>query len=324
MSVRLSLVLRCENEQQVAPEKLADLFQCVEGLEQSCEFIFVDDGSSDGTCAILKELHARDSRCKMIRLTRRFGRPTAILAGLNHTSGEIIGIVDAGVRETCGMLQRCLEKLQDGYDIAYGLQPKGHENWVRHTAYRLYSRMAASGPDHTAPLNADGLCLLKRNVAELLLSTPEHRFSQRRTELWQAFRQIVLEYEHAGEGREKSVYSAPAMAPKAFMRLSVVVLSLTVLLVAALTAARFLHLSFFGLEPSRFPTWPLLLAAVLLVAVAQTYDIACMARGLTRMQLELKGRPRWAVQESAGFSRNPIEQPDPDAFGAKGLQKSCA
>jgi glycosyltransferase involved in cell wall biosynthesis len=120
--VNLSVVIPIKDER----DNLAPLYEQVraalEPLGNPYEVVFVDDGSIDGSFAVLEGLAARDRRVKVVRLRRNFGQTAALQAGINHSSGAILITMDGDLQNDPADIPALLEKLDDGYDAVLGLR----------------------------------------------------------------------------------------------------------------------------------------------------------------------------------------------------------
>ncbi len=94
------------------------------------EAVFVDDGSIDGSFAVLEQLAARDGRVKVVRLRRNFGQTAALQAGIDHAAGDVIATMDGDLQNDPADLPRLLQKLDEGYDAVMGLREKRHDHLV--------------------------------------------------------------------------------------------------------------------------------------------------------------------------------------------------
>lgn len=115
----LSLVIPVYNEQ----DNLRPLYnEIIQNLEQkvSFEILFVDDGSTDNSNAILRNMHEKDNRVRMIQLRRNFGQTAAMAAGFDHAEGETIMVLDGDGQNDPADIPRLLEKLDEGFDIVSG------------------------------------------------------------------------------------------------------------------------------------------------------------------------------------------------------------
>lgn len=117
----LSLIIPVYNEEESIPHLLDTLQQTIEPLHLSYEIIFVDDGSNDQSLKVLRELSKeRFQNIKIIGLSRNFGQTTAIAAGIDHTRGDIIILLDADMQNDPADIHLLLSKLDEGYDVVSG------------------------------------------------------------------------------------------------------------------------------------------------------------------------------------------------------------
>jgi glycosyltransferase involved in cell wall biosynthesis len=116
----LSIVIPAYNEEGSLTQLHERLVEELGKLGQEYEIIFVDDGSSDRTFTILKDLHAADDHVKVIRFRRNFGKAAALTAGFRAAQGETIITMDADLQDDPVEIQHFLEKLSEGYDLVTG------------------------------------------------------------------------------------------------------------------------------------------------------------------------------------------------------------
>jgi len=115
----ISFVIPTYNEEQ-SLEKLYKLIVEHMPAEHTFEIIFVDDGSTDGSLAVMKQLHGQDSRVKVVRFRRNFGKAAALMAGFDLADGEVIFTMDADLQDDPEEISRFLAKLDEGYDLVSG------------------------------------------------------------------------------------------------------------------------------------------------------------------------------------------------------------
>jgi glycosyltransferase involved in cell wall biosynthesis len=134
----VSFVLPIYNEEQSLPELYRQLAAAGEKLGEPFEIILIDDGSKDGSFAILRKIQAADPRVKAIRLRKNFGQTAALTAGFDHARGEIIITLDADLQNDPADASLLVAKLREGYDIVSGWRQKRKDKFLS----RLLSRMA--------------------------------------------------------------------------------------------------------------------------------------------------------------------------------------
>ncbi|WP_461830221.1 glycosyltransferase family 2 protein [Aquifex sp.] len=116
----ISIVIPAYNEEENIPILYERLKKVLENLGEDYEIIFVDDGSTDRTYEILKEIAQKDKKVKVIRFRRNFGQTAAMYAGFEHAKGDVIITMDADLQNDPEDIPRLLEKMKEGYDIVSG------------------------------------------------------------------------------------------------------------------------------------------------------------------------------------------------------------
>lgn len=130
-SLRLSIVVPFHNEEANITPLYRRLRAVLEALPVEHEMIFVDDGSSDHTSAILQDIALRDPHVTGVRLRRNFGQTAALAAGFERASGEVIIAMDGDLQHQPEDIPRFLDKIAQGYDIASGWRQHRQDGWLR-------------------------------------------------------------------------------------------------------------------------------------------------------------------------------------------------
>src|SRR5215831_5231568 len=135
----LSIVIPVYNECDVLPALLTALRHTL-ASRQNYEVIFVDDGSSDGSSDMLRQLAAADSHLKVLFFSRNFGHQAAITAGIDFASGDAVAVMDADLQDPPDLLLQMLDLLNQGYDVvsAQRLTREGESFMKRRTAKIFY------------------------------------------------------------------------------------------------------------------------------------------------------------------------------------------
>src|SRR5271167_2859552 len=136
---RYSIVVPLHNEEENVTDLYDRLKAVMESNGESFELVLVDDGSSDRSFPLLREIAAVDSRVTVVRLRRNFGQTSALAAGFDHTRGEYIIAMDGDLQHDPADIPMFLEKIAEGYDIVSGWRKVRIDNlWMR----RIPSRCA--------------------------------------------------------------------------------------------------------------------------------------------------------------------------------------
>ena len=119
-NLEISIVVPLLNEAENLPELYQKLNQSLERLKKNYQIIFVDDGSTDQSLEILKQISLNDRKVQVIRFRRNFGQTAAMSAGFDLAEGEVIIPLDADLQNDPNDIGRLLNKLDEGYDIVSG------------------------------------------------------------------------------------------------------------------------------------------------------------------------------------------------------------
>jgi glycosyltransferase involved in cell wall biosynthesis len=136
---KYSIVVPFHNEQESVTELYDRLKAVMEGIGETFELVFVDDGSRDRTFNLLQQLAAVDSRVVVVKLRRNFGQTSALAAGFDHAEGDYVIAMDGDLQHDPDDIPAFVEKLNEGYDIVSGWRKVRVDNlWLR----RIPSRCA--------------------------------------------------------------------------------------------------------------------------------------------------------------------------------------
>ena len=174
----VSIVIPVYNERENVRPLYAQLDRVLTELDRSCEVVVVDDGSTDGSFARLRELAQFDPRLKVVRFRRNFGQTAAMQAGIHFASGDVIVTMDGDLQNDPQDIRMMLAKIDEGFDLVHGWRKDRQDPWLNRRlpsllANRLISRVTGF------PIHDLGCTLkaVRREVAqELELYGEMHRF----------------------------------------------------------------------------------------------------------------------------------------------------
>ena len=141
--MNFSIVVPFHNEEDNLPVLYRRLTDVMEELGEEYELIFVDDGSTDLTHAILKNISALDPRVIGLRLRRNFGQTAALAAGFDHASGEIIIAMDGDLQHQPEDIPRFVKKIEEGYDVVSGWRQKRQDGFIRFFPSMIANKLMA-------------------------------------------------------------------------------------------------------------------------------------------------------------------------------------
>lgn len=135
----LSVIIPVYNEEESLPSFAEELIAAVSKIPMPSEIIFVDDGSSDQSQAVIRKIAATDSRVKGVFLGRNAGQTSALSAGIQKSSGTLIACLDADGQNDPKDIERLISKLNEGYDVVSGWRKNRKDPWLNR---RLPSQIA--------------------------------------------------------------------------------------------------------------------------------------------------------------------------------------
>jgi polyisoprenyl-phosphate glycosyltransferase len=306
----LSVVVPCFNEEEVLRETHRRLLSGLAALDADIEIVYVDDGSGDGTGAILHELSAKDGRVRVVRFARNFGHQTAVTAGIDHSRGDAVILIDADLQDPPEIIPQMVELWREGYQVVYGVrgQRPGETLLKRSTAAAFY-RMINLMSDVPIPLDTGDFRLLDRCVADVLREMPErHRFIRGMVS-WVGFRQCPVYYERSPRFAGESKYPLGKMIRFALDGVtSFSTVPLRWATWAGLLAAGISLLGIFYalitrlMTDSWVPGWAAIFVAILFVGGVQLLSLGAIGEYVGRIYGEAKARPLYIVAERLGFA----------------------
>ena len=206
--IRVSLAIPVYNEEAVVPELVRRTASVLDGIPGGPhEIVFVDDGSSDRTLELLEKAAGRDARIVVIELSRNFGHQTALAAGLDQVSGDVVVLMDGDLQDPPEAVPTLLESYHSGYDVVYALRMNRKESWWLRACYYVFYRLLASLSSVQLPLDAGDFGLMSRRVIDEIRKMPEHHRYLRGLRTWVGFRQIGIPIERSARSAGRTKYS---------------------------------------------------------------------------------------------------------------------
>jgi glycosyltransferase involved in cell wall biosynthesis len=198
MAPVLSIVVPAYNEERNITAFLAAIIPVLEGIGETFEIIFIDDGSRDSTLGLLAAAASQDPRIKVLGLARNFGKDVALSAGLAHTSGAAVIPIDCDLQHPVELIPQFVARWKEGSDMVLGVRTKRDEEGVlRRTAARTYYKIMRMMTSVEIPPNAGDFRLLDRKIVDVIKDMPErHRF-MKGIFAWPGFKVSAIEFQAA-------------------------------------------------------------------------------------------------------------------------------
>jgi len=193
----ISIVVPAYNEADGIAEFDRRLSDVRAKLAERSEVIYVDDGSGDGTFAILRSLRERDPTISIVNLSRNFGKEIALTAGLDHSHGEAVIILDADLQDPPELIPTLIKRWRESQaDVVFAQRcSRAGESWFkRATAFGFYRVINAVSAQSVPVDTGDFRLLSRRAVDAVKMFREQHRF-MKGLFAWIGFRQIAVPYE---------------------------------------------------------------------------------------------------------------------------------
>lgn len=209
--LKVDLVIPVFNEAEVIRQTHADIRRVVDDLPHDFRFIYVDDGSDDGTADALREISSNDRRVTALLLSRNFGHQAALTAGMDASQGDVMISMDADGQHPPEMIPQMLALVQQGFDVvqAQRIEENG-VSFKKMTSEWFYWLINKIGGTRVLPGAAD-FRALSRNALEGVRSMREYHRFLRGMIAWMGYRSVILPYREPARTAGKSKYSLGKM-----------------------------------------------------------------------------------------------------------------
>ncbi len=269
------------------------------------ELVLVDDGSTDGSSDIIRDLAFEDVRVRPVLFSRNFGHQIAVTAGLDYSRGQAVVIIDTDLQDPPELISELAEKWREGYEVVYAVRTEREgEGWFKRATAAVFYRVINSITEVDIPLNAGDFRLLDRKVVEALKKMREHHRFPRAMTAWVGFRQIGVPYKRAARQAGETKYPFRKMlrlAINAVTGFSYFPLQLAtyfgflsaVLAILAIPMVIYLRLSGRAELLGQATT----LIAVLFLGGVQLISLGILGEYIGRLYDEAKNRPLYVLRE---------------------------
>lgn len=309
----LSIIVPCYNEEAALPYFLLEIEKTAQQLQErfqlACEFLFVDDGSRDGTLALLRAYAAEDSRVRYLSFSRNFGKEAALYAGLENARGDYAVTMDADLQHPPALLPEMFRILQEGEadSVATRRFTRKGEPRIRSFFARLFYRIM--GRLSSADI-ADGACdfrMMKRPMVDAILAMGEYNRFSKGIYGWVGFKTQWLPYENVERVAGQTKWSFWKLF--AYSLEGITAFSVAPLALASLLGVLFCLAAFIGILVIVFKTliwgdpvagFPTLACLLLFVGGSIQLSLGIIGQYLAKTYLETKRRPLYILRERGG------------------------
>lgn len=307
----ISVVVPIFNESENLPELRRRMTAALDATGEAWELILVNDGSRDGSAALIRQYALEDPRVKLISLSRNFGHQAALTAGVHHARGACVVLSDGDLQDPPEVIPEMVARWREGYQVVLGeRRTRADANGARGLGFRLFyplMRRVSDLPEGGADAGVFGL--MDRVVVDEFNQLPEHNRFIPGLRTWLGFRTTSVLYdrnERAGGAPKQSLarlvkYALDGMFSFSNKPLRVATyLGFTVSIIAFLLAV-FYFVTFFAFHKQAGSGFTTIVLCVLFLGGVQLICVGILGEYVGRIYEEVKRRPLYVVRERVGF-----------------------
>ena len=304
---KISAIVPCFNEEESIPLFYEESTRVLGSMDADYELLFINDGSSDNTLPILKELAAKDDHVKYISFARNFGKESAMYAGFCNAAGDYVAVMDADLQDPPSLLPEMFAILESGeYDsVATRRADREGEpvlrSWFARKFYKLINRIS----DADIVDGARDYRLMKREMAEAIVAMNEYNRFSKGIYGWIGFRTYWLPYKNVERVAGQTKWSFWKLFKYAID--GIISFSQTPLTIAAwfgvgMTALSFAALLFVIIRRlilgDPVAGWASTVCIIVFIGGIQMLFLGVIGQYLSKMYLETKHRPHYIIADS--------------------------
>ncbi|QNF32013.1 glycosyltransferase family 2 protein [Adhaeribacter swui] len=304
--MELSVVIPVYNEAANVLVLYQRLQQVMQPLAISYELIFVNDGSTDQSLTLIKELSRQNPWVRYIDFSRNFGQQIAISAGLDKARGNAVVILDGDLQDPPELIPALYAQWQQGHEVVYARRKtRAGESFLKKSTARFFYRLLTRITRTPLPVDAGDFRIISRKVVNTLKQMPEQQKFIRGQIAWIGFPQTFLEYDRPERYQGQSGYSYSKMIRLALDGItSYSNLPLKMATVSGFVVSGIAFLVMLYTLYSRFitrdyvPGWSSLMVSVLFLGGVQLISIGIIGEYISRLSQNVRNRPLYIVNES--------------------------
>ncbi|HKI98106.1 MAG TPA: glycosyltransferase family 2 protein [bacterium] len=304
-----SVVIPVFNEEHTLPLLLQRVTAVLDGLGAPYELLFVDDGSRDRTLEVLREAQTHRPEIRVVELSRNFGKEIAVSAGLDHTSGRAVVVMDADLQDPPELIPELLEKWREGYDAVYATRRVRHgESWLKRSTASLFYYLLSKTSDVPIPRETGDFRVLDRSVVETLRRLPEHNRFMKGLFAWVGFRQTAVYFDRPARAQGSSKWNLAGLwrlSVDGFTSFSSLPLKIAGYVGMLVSLVAFAYSIFLVVRTIVFgvdvPGYASLMVVILFLGGLQLFTLGVVGEYLGRVFIEVKRRPLYVVRRLHGF-----------------------
>lgn len=303
--MKLSIVIPILNEEETINELYSRMINSLRDdfKKFDYEIIFIDDGSKDKSFDILKSIHKKNNKVKIIQFSRHFGHHIAITAGLDIASGNFIVMMDGDLQDKPEEIIKLYKKINEGYDVVYAVRKNKKFSYYKKMSSNIFNFVIKKLIDEEIVINST----IFRIITKQALIESNKLREQNRYLVgifgWIGFKHGAQEVNHGERFKGETKYTLSKQIELAFnaifayssfplflaMKISLILFFVALLITASLIYSK--------LTTNMFEAWKITLIAIILIGGIQTLFLGLIGTYLGRLYIENKKRPLYITKQ---------------------------
>lgn len=303
----LSIIVPCKNEEQAVPIFYSEFLKVAEKMGKiNFEIIFVEDGSTDNTLGIIRDMSAKDPRVRYISFSRNFGKEAAMSAGLKYSMGDYVAIMDADLQDPPQLLPQMFKKMEEsGCDcVAARRRTRDGEPKIRSFLARSFYKILNSTSDLKFTEGARDYRLMKRRVVDAIMELPEYNRFLKGIYEWVGFKTEWVEFDNvercAGETKwtlfQLCVYSLNALTSFSTVPLAIAAIVGILFCIFSSVAIILLSVRQLIFHNSAYG-WTSMVCIIFFLCGLQLFCLGMIGQYAAKIYMETKKRPQYIISE---------------------------
>lgn len=303
--MKISLVVPVFNEQDAIPIFIQKISELNYLRNYDIELIFINDGSLDNTEQIILNLSREYSFIKVLNFSRNFGKESALFAGLEYSSGDVVIPIDVDLQDPIELIPEMISEYKNGYDVilAKRKERKSDSFWKRKSAeyfYRLHNKLSNPKIEE----NVGDFRLMSRRVVDSVISLPEKNLFMKGILSWVGFNTKVIEYsrkERSAGITKFNGWKLWNLALEGITSFSTIPLRVWTYIGLSISSLSFLYIIFIIFKKIFWGEsvlgYPSLMVVILFMGGVQLIGIGILGEYIGRIYIETKNRPKYILKK---------------------------
>ena len=314
-ALKISIVVPVYNEAANIPALYNELSAQLTSLPYSFEFVFVDDGSTDGSLQVIKDLAQKHDNVYYVELSRNFGHQYALKAGLDVSNGDCVVSMDCDLQHPPEVVIKLINKWQEGYDVVYTRRhPSRKLSWLKRKTSSLFYALMDQISDLKLERGTADFRLMNRTALDAFAHLSESELFIRGLVKWAGFRQTAIDYEPRDRYSGKSKYNLKKMLSFAFRGITafsvrplqmIAYLGIILFLISMILVPYALVSYLMGKAVSG---WTSLMISVIFFGSLQLLMTGVLGLYISKLVIQSKQRPHYFIRDT-NYSKAEAQKP---------------